>query len=102
MTPFRRRCRFRDALVALGALLTLWAVTVQAQPCCSGGTALTPARLTLHEDALVGLQLRPTLLHGSFAPDRSYAASPPATVDLDFEEDLLGAVRVVTRGQVAV
>ena len=38
----------------------------QAQACCAGASVITPARLELHEKALVGVQLRAAAVIGSY------------------------------------
>ncbi len=72
------------------------------QACCAGPSAITPGRLSLHEDALVGLQVRAATVTGSFDDAHAYAASPPGASELDFEEDAYGAIRVWKRAQLAV
>jgi hypothetical protein len=54
----------------------------------------------VHEDALIGAQLRVTNIYGSFDPSGHYV-SPRGARELDFEEDIAGAVRVLSRGQIA-
>jgi hypothetical protein len=100
---WRRSSRFSEAL----ALLVVTAVSAvpsraQAQACCAGGSAVTPARLELHEDALVGAELRAGGVLGSYGPDGHYAGSPSGATEFDFEQDLFGAVRVLRRGQFAL
>lgn len=73
-----------------------------AQACCAGGTAVTPGRLALHEDALVGVQLRLAAVHGSYDLGGHYSLSPPGDSEADLEQDLFAAVRVVGRGQLAL
>ncbi len=73
----------------------------RAQSCCAGASALTPARLALHEDALVGLQLKASNLHGSFDGDRRFFGASQGATELDFEQDLAGSVRVLRRGQLS-
>src|SRR4051794_13557073 len=73
----------------------------RAQACCAGASALTPARLALHEDALVAASIRTTDIVGSFNPSGHYVASPAGTSELDFEQDLIGTLRVLGRGQVS-
>jgi hypothetical protein len=63
---------------------------------------VTPGRLAIHEDALVGLQLKGANLFGSFSSDGSYRGSPAHTNDWELEQDLFGALRVVPRGQLAL
>jgi len=73
-----------------------------AQACCAGSGVLTPGRLALHEDALVGVELHAAGVLGSYDPGGHYAAQVAGTHEGDFEEDLFGAVRVFRRGQVAL
>lgn len=99
--------RSRNAAAwALGAASLLAAVTrapdAVAQACCAGSGAVTPARLALHEDALVGMTLHASGVLGTYAPDGSYMGQPAHTSEADFEEDLLGAIRVTKRGQLAL
>jgi hypothetical protein len=63
---------------------------------------VTPARLELHEDALAGALLRVGGVHGSYDTAGRYIASPSGDTEVDFEEDLFGAIRVLRRGQVAL
>jgi hypothetical protein len=58
--------------------------------------------LGLHEVALVGLQAKTAAELGSFDAQGRYAGSPAGASELDFEQDLFGAARVLDRGQVAV
>jgi hypothetical protein len=88
--------------VAFAAALLAWPASAYAQACCAGSSALTPGRLALHEDALVGLQTRTGFGFGSFGNDGSFASFPKDTSELDLEQDLFGAVRVLDRGQVAL
>ncbi len=72
-----------------------------AQSCCAGASALTPARLALHVDALVGLQLKASDLYGSFDGKRSFLGASEGAKEFDFEQDLAGSVRVFKRGQLS-
>ncbi len=74
----------------------------RAQACCAGAGALTPGRLQLHEDALVGTQLHAATVLGSFDDTAHYAKVSAHSSEVDYEEDLFGAVRVLRRGQVAL
>lgn len=99
-----RSSRSRSRASALGFLLALVLIAPQAraQACCAGTSALTPGRLALHEDALVGGGLRVASMLGSWDDSARYTRSPPGTSELDFEQDVFGAVRVLERGQVAL
>jgi hypothetical protein len=62
---------------------------------------VTPGRLEVHEDALVGAELRAASVIGSYQLG-AFRSSPPGTPEYDFEEDVFGAVRVLRRAQVAL
>jgi hypothetical protein len=91
------------------ALVTTLGFARQAwgQACCAGAGALTPGRLSMHEDALVGMQLRGATTLGTFDDGARYASvssgnpSDPYREN-DFEEDVFGAVRLLRDGQVAL
>ncbi len=92
----------RRALAALAALmLSAHARTAAAQACCAGTGAVTPARLGLHDDALIGAQLRAASVVGSHDPTGRYVPAPRGAGELDFEQSLYGAVRLLRHGQVA-
>ncbi len=76
--------------------------TARAQACCAGGAAITPGRLALHEDALVGVQLKAATVLGQWDAGGHYLPEAAGETEGDFEEDLFGAVRVLRRGQVAL
>jgi hypothetical protein len=73
-----------------------------AQACCAGSGVLTPGRLALHEDVLVGTELHASAVLGSYDPYGHYASQASGSQEYDFEEDLFAAVRVFRRGQVAL
>jgi len=90
--------------VALLVALAAWGSPsrARAQACCAGGSAVTPGRLELHEDAVVGMQLKAATLLGSYDTSGRYMRNPSGDTEGDFEEDLFGAIRVLRRGQVAL
>jgi hypothetical protein len=88
---------FALALAAWGTPSRAW-----AQACCAGGSVVTPARLEMHENALVGASLRVAGVLGSYDPGGRYLSSPAGDSELDFEQDLFAAARVLRRGQVAL
>ncbi len=93
----------RRGCAALAALASFVAARQAcAQACCAGAGALTPGRLQLHEDALVGVQLHAGGVLGSFDAQGNYAPTGPHFAEQDYEEDLFGAARVLQRGQVAL
>ena len=94
----------RDVRAAAALLCALFVhpAAAHAQACCAGSGAVTPARLALHEDALVGTTLHVGGVLGNYAPDGTYTGQPAHTTEVDVEEDLLAAVRVTKRGQIAV
>jgi hypothetical protein len=98
----RRTTSFSLAVLVCAALFAR-ARRAGAQACCAGAGALTPGRLSLHEDALVGTQVHTGTVLGSYDNVGHFASSASAgTSELDFEEDLFGALRVLRRGQVAL
>jgi hypothetical protein len=84
------------------ALLSALPRAARAQACCAGGTVLTPGRLNLHEDALVGVQWRGTGATGSFDAKGRFVSLPKGDAEADFEEDLIASLRVLSRGQVTL
>src|SRR5882672_6744575 len=99
----RLQSRSRSATTLLVALAAWGSPSrARAQACCAGGSVVTPARLELHEDALAGVQLRAASVGGSYDAAGRYISAPSGDTELDFEQDLFGAVRVFRRGQVAL
>jgi hypothetical protein len=85
--------------VALGVAIAS-ARTASAQACCAGSSAITPGRLAVHEDALLGLQLKAGSVIGSHDRDAHYTPNPSGNAELDLEEDLIATTRVLRRAQV--
>ena len=100
---WRRSFRSSDACAFL-ILAAMSAVASRAwgQACCAGGSAVTPARLELHEQALAGVELKAGGSPGSYEASGHYVGSPAGDTEFDFEQDLFGAVRVLRRGQLAL
>jgi hypothetical protein len=94
-----RRSTFPEvsALVAIASLLV--APRAQGQACCAGSSAITPGRLQVPEDALVGVQLRAATILGAHDAEGRYRSSPSGNKELDFEEDFLGTLRILPRAQ---
>jgi len=80
---------------------SLWSSRASAQACCAGSGALTPGRLTLHDDALVGVSLRVSKVYGTVDPYGHYASSPRGASEYDFGQDLFGSMRFLGHGQAA-
>ncbi len=97
----RPRSAFVEALAAF-AFLAGWPSRAGAQACCAGTGTVTPGRLGLHEDALLGMQLRAATELGSFDAEAGYGKTPEGASELDFEEDVFLAVRVLERAQLAL
>lgn len=72
----------------------------RAQACCAGSGAVTPGRLGLHEEALVGVQLKADDVLGSYDVAGRYL--PYSGSELDLEQDLFAAARFLGRGQAAL
>jgi hypothetical protein len=102
MTLRSRRSRFPErAALAVAAVLALGAAMprrARAQACCAGGAVVTPARLALHEDLALGVQMRARTNQGSFDASGRYLAS--SGVEQIFEQDVAASVRATSRGQV--
>ncbi|HEY3821436.1 MAG TPA: hypothetical protein VGL81_29920 [Polyangiaceae bacterium] len=100
----RRSSSSSKAAVAALLALGVWGSPsrARAQACCAGGSAITPGRLQLHEDALVGAELKAGTVLGTYDPSGRFLRSPAGVTEGDFEEDLFGALRVLGRGQVAL
>jgi hypothetical protein len=101
-----RSYRSSSALIAalLGALpgtLLAWSGPALGQACCAGGSAVTPARLELHEDYAIGFETHATLITGSFL-GTNYLTNQPGSSEIDLEEDLLATARFFGRGQVSL
>lgn len=90
---------FSSVLLLLALVLPGQAL---AQACCAGSSALTPARLGIHEDGAVGLILKGTGILGGWDGQGNYFVQPPATGEFDAEVDLVGTVRVFTDGQITL
>ncbi|MBI4951410.1 MAG: hypothetical protein HY908_05220 [Myxococcales bacterium] len=73
-----------------------------AQVCCAGGSAVTPARLSHGDDALVGLELRAADVFGAFDADARFAARGAGALELDFSEQLFATARVLEHGEVGL
>jgi hypothetical protein len=56
----------------------------------------------MHEDALVGMQEKAGNVLGSYSQASQYATLPAGDTELDFEQDLFAAVRLLRRGQLAL
>jgi hypothetical protein len=96
----RRASSFLSAAAATLALA--FPARAWGQACCAGSSALTPGRLSIHDDALVGLQLRAAGVMGAYDPYGHYAAERAGSQEADLEQDVFGAVRVLRHGQVAL
>jgi len=94
---------FRHAVCVVGAVpLWLAAQDARGQACCAGSGAVTPGRLALHENALVGLEAKIGAVPGSYDFRGTYVPYPPGAGEIDLEQDAFGAVRIFKRGQVAL
>lgn len=101
----RRRSTFADSLgLAIAVALLSSASRATAQSCCAGSGAVTPGRLAVHEDAIVGLSARAAHVFGSFDSDGHYSTAPAGSSEQNFEQDAIGALRmpVVDRAQMAL
>lgn len=95
-----RRSRSSSAALALALAASATPGRASAQACCAGGSAVTPGRLAMHEDFLVGVDAKAGRVTGTYDESGRFAYASHSEVDL--EQDLFGAVRVLDRGQVAL
>ncbi len=96
------RGAFACAVVGAVAAIVALPSVAHAQACCAGAAAVTPGRLALHEDALVGVDARVTDGYGSFDPTGTFVSMPAGTSEVDLEQDVFGAIRFAPRAQAAV
>ena len=95
--------RRRWTCLSLACLCCLgWSASALGQACCAGGQAVTPIRLGDFERGAVGLVLRTVGGLGSVDAYGKWQAATPGTQDINLEQDLLAAVRVTKRVQVAL
>ncbi len=87
---------------AWATLVLLSSSPAQGQACCAAGAVVTPGRLLEGESALAGVQTKGALNFGSFSSTAQERANPPGAQELDLEQDLFGAVRLLDRAQLAV
>ncbi len=90
-----------SALLVSLALFTSSSLA-HGQACCAGASAITPARLELHERALLGTQLRFAHALGTFNSRGDFRSTPAGASEQDFEQDLFGSIRWLERGQVSL
>jgi hypothetical protein len=103
-SKFTERVGRLAVALAIAVALTFTASRASAQACCAGSGAVTPGRLAMHEDALVGLSARAGHVFGSFDSDGHYSTPPSGASEQNFEQDAIGALRlpVVDHAQVAL
>lgn len=86
------RSAFRFLLGVTALVLALGFEEADAQACCAGAAAGQLGRLTLHEEALVGLGFRAERTLGAFGDDATFRATEAEA--FQFEQSLLGTLRV--------
>lgn len=100
--------RARALLVRVGlaaSTLLLSVLTprrVLAQACCAGASVVTPGRLSVHEQALLGVELKVSDVFGSFSAQGKFRALSSGSREWGFEQDLFGALRATDRAQLAL
>jgi hypothetical protein len=85
---------------ALALVILARSAPAAAQACCAGGALVSPARLALHEDYAVGVQLRARGALGSFDPAGHYASL--RSTEQDLEQDFAASLRLGERLQAGV
>jgi len=73
----------------------------KAQACCAAASAVTPARLSLHERWLAGLELRAQGVLGAYGAEGGFVSVPDGASEQGFTASLLAAARVTRRLQLA-
>jgi hypothetical protein len=96
------RSRKRPLVLCASLACATFSGRAHGQACCAGTGAVTPGRLALHEVALLGMQWKAGDVLGSFDAGSHYTPSPSGASELDLEQDIFGAVRVLGRGQMAL
>jgi len=88
------------------ALVALWVgsspAPAAAQACCSGASAITPGRLALHEDLLVGATAKAADQLGSYTAGAAYAGASPGAYEVDLEQDVFASARFFDRAQLSL
>jgi hypothetical protein len=102
MSPLRFRFLKSFLTIFTATIVVAWSERAFAQSCCAGTGAVTPGRLALHEFALVGIQAKTGADLGSFDAGGHYISNPSGASEIDLEQDLFGAIRVLKRGQIAL
>lgn len=87
---------------ALALAVVLCAAEASAQVCCTAGGAIEPARLLMHERALVALQLHGSNGWGSLDGHGAFVGQPDGARDTELQQTLIGSVRVLRRAQFAL
>lgn len=81
---------------------TVASPTAFAQACCAGTALVSSARLTPHEDLLVGVLAGAGAQLGSLDSTGSFRLNPANTGGADLNQTLVGAVRLLGDGQLSV
>jgi hypothetical protein len=82
--------------------LLLFSSHAYAQACCAGTAALSPARLTPHEDAAIALEFRSGLQQGSLDSASVFHPNAPNSGELDLTQSLVGTLRVLRNAQLSL
>ncbi|HLV61385.1 MAG TPA: hypothetical protein VKY51_08305 [Fredinandcohnia sp.] len=82
--------RFACSVLAIAAAVL--PRLAEAQACCAGAAAGELGRLTLHEEALLGVDLRAVRTLGAFGDDASFRAARVEA--LQFEQSFVGTLRL--------
>lgn len=101
---FRSRIPLFAWVCGFGAGVGILAAPSEArgQACCAGTGAVTPGRLGMMDDALVGVQAKVGQVTSSFDVDGQPIASPPGAGEVDLEQDAFAALRLLEKGQVSL
>ena len=90
------------AAFALAAIVSLGApAKALAQACCAGSTAVTPGRLSIHEDALVGVLASAAMQYGQFYGDGTFVHQKWGS-EVDLQQEIFATARVLGKGQISL
>jgi len=100
-TVRRRSSTFLSAAAVLG-LVSMHATPARAQACCAATGVVTPARLGIDDQALVGGQARVGAIVGSYDHRGNYVGAASGTTEVDAEQDAFAAARFLPRAQLSM
>ncbi|MBK8257261.1 MAG: transporter [Polyangiaceae bacterium] len=77
-------------------------VAANAQACCVGATAVGSGRLVPYENAMLGVTVRGSWIHGSMSRDGAYTSTPSDAYDVTLDQQLIGTLRLLRHAQLTI